>query len=178
MTIKENEKIRELYEVYEQPMFRIAFAILHNEQEAEDAVSDAFLRVIGRLDKIGDVKNDRTKKYMVKVIKSTSINIYRRNKQFFIKEMPIDNEAMQIPDSSPSVEKIIIDSENSRDLDRMLSKISSTDRRIVMMRCSDEMSWKEISGSLSMTESAARKRFERIKKRLISMKGEVSDGKI
>ena len=45
MTAQEKqETLRQLYEQYEQPMYRIAYAILHHTEQAEDAVSDAFLR--------------------------------------------------------------------------------------------------------------------------------------
>ncbi len=178
MTGKETEKLKQLYEIYEQLMFRIAYAVLHNNELAEDAVSDSFIRIIERLNRIGVVKSDKTKNYIVRVIKSTSINIYRKNRSFFVREIPIDDETMQIPDSSPGVERIVINAESSRELDNMLERISVTDRNIVLLRCREELSLKEVAKNLSLTETAARKRFERIRKRLIGMKGEPSDGKI
>ena len=36
------EKLQRLYQLYEQPMYRIAYAILHHVEQSEDAVSDAF----------------------------------------------------------------------------------------------------------------------------------------
>ena len=78
MTSEDSEKIRELYEIYEQPMFRIAYAVLHDSALAEDAVSDAFIRIIGKLDRLKAPDSPKTKQYIVKTIKSTSINIYRK----------------------------------------------------------------------------------------------------
>ena len=40
MTIKDAEKLQYLYELYEQPMYRIAFAVLRSSSLAEDAVSE------------------------------------------------------------------------------------------------------------------------------------------
>ena len=71
MTSEDSEKIRELYEIYEQPMFRIAYAILHDSALAEDAVSDAFIRIIGKLDRLKAPDSPKTKQYIVKTIKST-----------------------------------------------------------------------------------------------------------
>ena len=87
MTQENSEKLKALYEVYEQPMYRIAYAVLHDQGLAEDAVSEAFLRLIGKLHKLSDCNSDRTKNYIIKVIKSTSINIYRRNKKRFNSEV-------------------------------------------------------------------------------------------
>ena len=46
MTNAETEKLNKLYEIYEQPMYRIAFSVLKNSSDAEDAVSDAFMNII------------------------------------------------------------------------------------------------------------------------------------
>ena len=43
---KQKEKLHQLYALYEQPLYRIAYAILHQTEQAEDAVSDAFLKII------------------------------------------------------------------------------------------------------------------------------------
>lgn len=46
MDRNDNQKLKRLYELYEQPMYRIAYAVLHNSYLAEDAVSEAFVRLI------------------------------------------------------------------------------------------------------------------------------------
>jgi len=164
----DTEKLNTLYHIYEQPMYRIAFAILHNQDLAEDAVSDAFMRIMRKLNKFDDCSSPKTKAYIVKVIKSTSINIYRRNKRKFAEEVPI-SEAMQIADTSQRTE-------GSDIVSGILGKLNEIDRNIVILRCIEEMSWKEVADKLSLTESNARKRFERTKKRL-NMKGEIRDEK-
>ena len=42
---QQKEKLHQLYALYEQPLYRIAYAILHQTEQAEDAVSDAFLHI-------------------------------------------------------------------------------------------------------------------------------------
>lgn len=65
------EKLQTLYQIYEKPMYHIAYAILHHPQQAEDAVSEAFCRVIRHLDKIGEPEHPKTKQYMIKIIRSS-----------------------------------------------------------------------------------------------------------
>ena len=168
MTIEETEKLNFLYYIYEQPMYRIAYAVLHDQGLAEDAVSDAFMKIIGKLDKFDDCRSPKTKAYIVKVIKSTSINIYRKNKRKFAEEVPI-SEAMQIADTSQRADRY-------DNVSGILGSLNETDRNIVILRCMKELSWKEVAEKLSLTESNVRKRFERTKKRL-KMKGEISDEK-
>jgi RNA polymerase sigma-70 factor (ECF subfamily) len=168
MTKENSEKITSLYNLYEQPMYRIAYAVLHDEGLAEDAVSDAFIRIIGNLHKFNDCRSSKTKAYIIKVIKSTSINIYRKNKRRLSEEVSIDN-AVYIADISA-------DTENKNHVDNILNTLDEPDRSIVIMRCIKEMSWRDVAQKLSLTESNVRKRFERTKKRL-RMKGGITDEK-
>lgn len=168
MTYDETEKLKKLYSIYEQPMYRIAYAVLHDEGLAEDAVSEAFIRIMRKLSKFSDCEDSKTKAYIVKVIKSTSINIYRKNKRRYSAEVPIDN-AIQIED------KVQLTSTQDTIKD-ILCGLNETDRMIVTLRCIEERSWKDVASRLSLTEENVRKRFERTKKRL-KMKGEIKNEK-
>lgn len=171
MTIEDSEKLRALYMLYEQPMYRIAFAVLHDSALAEDAVSDAFMRIIGRLRRLESPDSPRTKAYIVKTIKSAAISIYRKNKRRNEREINIDDDVLQYRDPKQDVEGYVL--EHRSPLEETLESMGETDRRIVLLRCRDELSWKEVSDKMSITEANARKRFERVRKRL--MKGEIHD---
>lgn len=168
MDLKESIKIQKLYEIYEQPMYRIAYAFLHNREMAEDAVSEAFVRIIGKINRLGDAESPKTKSYIVKVIKSTSIGIYRRNKRKYTYEQPIDDNIMQLSDPLTNVEDKIIAGSTGE----IMNGLEETDRTIVMFRCRYEMPYKEIAQRTSMSEAAVRKRFERAKRRIIKLRGE------
>ncbi len=174
MTNMESEKLRRLYDIYEQPMYRIAYAVLKDENTAEDAVSEAFLRIIKHINRIDEPDSPRTKKYIIKIIRSTSIEQYRKKKHFFNREAPIDEETMQLPDKNTDIEREVI----GRQPSELLEGLTDEERNIVEIRCIKGKSWKETAQELSISEAAARKRFERIRKRLIkSSKGECDDEK-
>ena len=101
MELNDHTKLLRLYELYEQPMYRIAFAVLHDSALAEDAVHDAFVRIIGKLKKLGAPDSPKTKAYIVKTVQSTSITIYRRNRrgqhchgtfELFLEELRAEDE--------------------------------------------------------------------------------------
>lgn len=171
MTNTESEKLRRLYDIYEQPMYRIAFAILGDCDAAEDSVSEAFLRLMKHLKRIGEPDSPKTKKFIIKVIRSTSIEQYRRRRHFYNSEAPIDGETLQIPDNSVDIEREVF----ARQPAEILDCLTNEERRLLMLRCGYGLSWRETAERLSVSEAAARKRFERIKKRLITMKGEPDD---
>lgn len=77
--MKNIKKIEQLYTIYEQPMYRIAYAILKNEWQAEDAVSDSFEKIIVNISKIGNPRSEKTKRYVISIIKNAAIDQYRKN---------------------------------------------------------------------------------------------------
>lgn len=167
MTNEDSEKIKILYEIYEQPMYRIAYAVLNNTECAEDAVSEAFVRIIRKIRKIDDPYSEKTKHYIVKVIKSTSIDQYRINKKHSENTQSIQEETYLIPDSSVDIESKVSDKSDYE----LLELLNDTDKNIVMLRCCDGLPWSEVAQKVSLTEANTRKRFERAKKRIKSTKG-------
>lgn len=171
MTDEISLKVEELYELYEQPMYRIAYAILHNVQQAEDAVHDAFMAIMRSKASIGDANCAETKHFIVQTIRNTAINRYRKNmkdSQYFT---VFDDTVTQIPDEHSDVDKFIGNMENSEEVKYLLSGLNKSDREILLLRCCDELSFKEIARRLNLSESAARKRYERAKKAARQQKG-------
>lgn len=75
------EILEELFRHYEQPMYRICFGILGNSHQAEDAVADAFERLIRYLPECAGITDERTKRLIIKITKSAALDIYRKNKK-------------------------------------------------------------------------------------------------
>ena len=172
---KEQEKLKLLYDIYEQPMYRIAYAILHHTEQAEDAVSDAFLRILKKLKKIGDVRSEKTKHYIISIIRSTAINQYRQNQRDSERYTVWDDRILQVPNQKDDIEQLLANIAQEESIAELLEPLNDLDRQIVLMRCEEELSFREIAERLSMKEAAARKRFERARKAIQQKKGELYD---
>lgn len=177
MTDENSRRVEELYELYEQPMYRIAYAILKQVQLAEDAVHDAFVAIIRSNAVIRDVRSSETKHFVVKTVKSAAINRYRKNmkdSQYFTE---LDDTAAQIPDEHNEIEEHIKHMERSEAVKYLLSGLDESAREILLLRCCDELSFREIAQRLNLSEPAVRKRYERAKKAARQQKGAVPYGK-
>jgi RNA polymerase sigma-70 factor (ECF subfamily) len=171
-TLQENqEKLQQLYQQYEQPMYRIAYAILHNTEQAEDAVSDSFLKVIRHIDKIAEVESPKTKQFMIQIVRNTAINQYRKNAKEAKRLVGIAEDVLQIPSETNEVEQFLSDIEQKETAEQFLEGLSETDREILRLRCEVELPFREIAQQLSMKECTVRKRFERAKKTIWKQKG-------
>lgn len=169
----QQEKLQQLYQLYEQPMYRIAYAILHHTEQAEDAVSEAFLKVIQNLNRIGDADAPKTKQYMVQIIRNTAINQYRRNAKDAVRLTVLDDAVLQIPSETNEVEEMLTCAEQKETAAHILRGLCEVDCKILLLRCEKELSFREIAEMLCMKECTVRKRFERARK--AAQKGVMQD---
>ena len=77
----EADRLLSVFRLYEQKMYHIAYAILHDSYEAEDAVMDAFVRLLEQNYSIADPASDDTKRLIIRVIRSAAIDRYRKNRR-------------------------------------------------------------------------------------------------
>ena len=74
-------KFEQLYRKYRNLMFYIANKILQNQQDAEDAVHNAFLSVAKNISKISDIECPKTRGFLVIIVERKAIDILRNRKR-------------------------------------------------------------------------------------------------
>lgn len=152
--------IDELYTLYEQPMYYEAYKILHDKYLAEDAVHEAFLRLIRNRKKILDPNSPAVRRYVFKTVNSAALDIYRQQKKQHEHCLGIDE----------STENAIASEEDSL-VNLPLSLISDLPPKYAsVLRCLflDGLNTKETAAVLKVSESLVRKRCERARKILKS----------
>ena len=77
----DRELVESLYERYEQMMYNVAFSILHNRAEAEDAVQTSFVRIIDNLQNIFEKGCHNHAGYFVIIAKNVAINMLNKQKK-------------------------------------------------------------------------------------------------
>ena len=84
MTIENEEdrdKVTEIYRLYSGTMLYIANSILKEIYLAEDAVSEAFLKIIDNLEKIDIVDCYRTRGFAVIIVRNVAIDMLRKQEK-------------------------------------------------------------------------------------------------
>ncbi|MGL5714213.1 MAG: RNA polymerase sigma factor [Paraclostridium sp.] len=77
-TEEDKIKFEEIFNSYKKTMYYVANSILKDEHHSHDAVQNSFLKIIKHIDKIEDVKCNKTKGFIVTIVKNSSIDIYRK----------------------------------------------------------------------------------------------------
>ena len=160
---EERSKFEIIYKTYRNLMFHIARRILGNEADAEDAVQEAFLRIIENFENFSDAKCLKTKHSCVIIVKRIAIDMLRRRS---IREKEVDPDIIEDLFEDPEAAECMEAVAENADLAAALSSLPERYREAVLLRYSDEYSYEEIAQIMGITEANARKIVQRACKKL------------
>lgn len=152
--------IESCYQLYEQKMYQIAYGILRDPQLAEDAVQDAFLKLMRHNIYFEDARSDDSKRYMITVIKHSAIDIYHK-KQREQEIMYLSDQTVELENGNETNHPI-----DDTELDEYIAHLPPKYQSIVQCLAVKNLSVRETAQVLGITEANVRKRFERAKKML------------
>lgn len=156
---KGKRKFEKLYLEYRQTMHCAAFRILQDAHEAEDAVHQAFLKIIGHLEKINENDCHKTKAFLVIVVENAAIDIYRRRKR----ESAVSFEEM---------EPVLAGNEDggqSNAIIRAICRLPAAYSTVLRLKYSHGYENEEIAAILNISEENVRQRLSRGKKKLAQL---------
>lgn len=78
---RDRDKMTEIYNLYRGTMLYIANSILNEIHLAEDAVSEAFIKIMNNLDRINIVNCYRTRGFVVIIVRNVAIDMLRHRKK-------------------------------------------------------------------------------------------------
>ena len=156
---EEISKFELIYSTYKKQMYYTANNILKDSHLAEDAVHNAFLRIINNLEKIEDVNSHKTKGLIVIIVKNVSIDIYRKNKKERDNTIFIDD----LDDINGYDE---INKNDIGDLEIAISKLPENYKQVFLLKFSHELTDNEISEILDIKPDNVRKRISRGREKL------------
>ena len=146
----------ELYERYAQDIYRFAYWLCADSQDAEDITSETFVRA---LTSPGKIRAETVKGYLLTIAKNLAFKKSRREKRF----VPLNPE---LRETSAGPEEQV---EKALELERVLHFLQSLpelDRAALILRIQQELSYEEIASALEITLVAARVRVHRARLKL------------
>lgn len=158
-TQEDKDLFEEWYRLYRGSMYNIAFSILHNKEDAEDALNEAFLCIANKFEKIRKLSRQEVKAYYVIIIRNTSINIYRKNKSR-------SNYCEPLEDNDVAVEDDFLGQIERKALNKAIASLPSEYKDLIFMFYAENQTAKEIAEYIGITQSAVWKRLERARKLL------------
>lgn len=151
----DRERFARLYRANYQRMSRLAVQLLGCGPRAEDAVHDAFMKLISHYEELRDRPEERISGWLAVVVKNTALDMLRREKH----ETGLEDATWE-----PSVPA---DEGEFQALVALIRQMPKDYRRVLELRFVAEWSLAEIAEAMDLTESAVKTRVFRGRKMLI-----------
>lgn len=158
-TPEERSKFEIIYLEYRDLMFYVANRILHDRQESEDAVHEAFLKMIKILHRIDEPKCPKTKNLVVIIVERTAIDLWRRRNRRPL--LPMEEAALDRHSPQPAEPM-----EGRWTLAQAMASLPEKYRSLLLLRFDNGFSEAEVAQLLSMTQANVHKTIQRARKKL------------
>ena len=140
--------------------------ILPNEQDREECLSEAIMRIMDKIHLYDEERGSWTA-WITSVTRSVALN-KRRSAKLPYEEAEITE---QTPSPAPTPEELILQQERRRELKDAISQLSQKDRVIFYRKYYYLQTTAQIASEIGMTERAVEGHLYRIKKRLRKLLG-------
>ncbi|RJQ38205.1 MAG: RNA polymerase sigma factor [Nitrospiraceae bacterium] len=160
-------KLEALYVKYCKDMFNVAYRVLNDYQLAQDAVQGAFIKLIDNLDKIDEINSNKTRAFIVIIVRNISINIYRERRRQ--NQMPLEDIEDILSDDTQVIDEKIINMEMIGQLALKIKELQPAYSDIISLKYFYLYSDSEIAKLLNITQENVRVRLYRAKRNLIKI---------
>jgi RNA polymerase sigma-70 factor (ECF subfamily) len=143
---------------YAGALYRVAYSVLRNPADAEDAVQEAFLRVLRHRDTLGEVRDQRV--WLIRIVWNIVLDRKRR-----AKTRPETDDVAELarvlPCDGLTAEQIAAAAQHHAHVLACVDKLPAKERQVLMLSAFEELNSVEIAEVLSITESSVRSRLFR-----------------
>lgn len=157
-------KFEILYYAYRDRMYVTAESVLHNRQDAEDAVHDTFLKIARNMKSIDDPHSQRTLSYVLKATKNTAINLLHKNKA----KTTVNFEDMDELSDADFLENLNI-TENYQRIVHAILDLDDTYKDVLFFHFVQEMKIDQVAELLGRKKSTVKQQLVRGKKILLEV---------
>lgn len=169
----DQDAFRLLVERHSRNLFRLAYRMTGNEQDAEEVVQDAFLRAYRKMDRFESRSNFGTWLYRIAVNcaldrmrKHRTEDEHRETPSRVANDTPLTDQFDSHAATSPGPERLVLSAEIGKRVTLALQSLSPAERVAFVMRHWEGRGIEEISQALDLRDSATKNTVFRAVKKL------------
>lgn len=145
---------------YQTAVYNMAYRMLGDPTEAEDAAQEVFVRAWNQLHTFQ--LDRRFSTWLLSIASHYCIDLLRRRKPY----APLDDVALFVPSDDPQPEELALRTEQSEMVQRLLNTLPDKYRSVTVLRYYNDLSYDEIAKATGLTESAVKTQLHRARKML------------
>ncbi len=154
----EEQALAGLVSQYAGTLYRVAYSVLRNSADAEDAVQEAFVRVLRHRDTLHEVRDQRV--WLIRIVWNVVLDRKRR-----MKTRPETDDVAELARVLPAEgltadERVAAAQHHARVL-ACVEQLPAKERQVLMLSAFEELTSVEIAEVLAITESSVRSRLFR-----------------
>lgn len=145
---------------YQTAVYNMAYRMLGDPTEAEDAAQEVFVRAWNQLHTFQIDRRFST--WLLSIASHYCIDMLRRRKP----SAPLDDVALYVPSDDPQPEELALRAEQSEMVQQLLNTLPDKYRSVTVLRYYNDLSYDEISRATGLSESAVKTQLHRARKML------------
>jgi len=165
-TLDSSETITALVMEYSATLYRVAYSVMRNAAEAEDAVQEAFLRVLKHRDKLDSILDHRV--WLIRITWNIVLDRKRRSKTRPENDDIADYTRI-LPSKDRRADDSLISSQEHSLILKLIERLPRKEREALLLSAVEELSTVQIAAVLGTTESSIRSRIFRARRQLSTL---------
>jgi RNA polymerase sigma-70 factor, ECF subfamily len=157
----DSDAFRALVERHSRAVFRLAFRMTGNEQDAEDVVQESMMRAYKQLARFDERASFGT--WLYRIAANCSLDLVRSRKRRAQNqalapetELEVDNPVLTVPSPDPNPERMALSGEVRERLTAAMGDLSPTERSAFVLRHFEGMCIEDVSRVLGCQAGAAK----------------------
>jgi RNA polymerase sigma-70 factor (ECF subfamily) len=164
----EEAAVADLVSEYAGTLYRVAYSVLRNAADAEDAVQEAFVRVLRHRDMLAEVRDQRV--WLIRIVWNVVLDRKRR-----MKTRPETDDVAELarvlPATGLSAEERVAAVQHHAHVLACVEQLPAKERQVLMLSAFEELSSVEIASVLGVSESSVRSRLFRARNLMAGLLG-------
>jgi RNA polymerase sigma-70 factor (ECF subfamily) len=159
--VKAHDDFRLVVERYSRSVFRLAYRITGNEQDAEEVVQETFLRVYRRRE--GFQQRAQFSTWLHRIAVNCALDLIRARERHTANRVEAPAEEVETPDQlaaaasgEPAPDRLLLGAELGRHLHAALARLSPTERAAFVLRHHEGQGIEEIATALRLSVAATK----------------------
>ncbi|MDR3120395.1 MAG: sigma-70 family RNA polymerase sigma factor [Clostridiales bacterium] len=160
----DRSKFEYVYAKYKNLMLYKAYGILRDRMLAEDAVSEAYIRIFKNIGKIEDPASGKAVAFVVTIARNCALTLLEQRGRGAADPIEDEMEA-----DGQDVEEIVLSELSAAEIMRIVDQLGDANRDLFLLKFAYGLPHREIGKMLGETENNITVRLHRIKKKLCAL---------
>jgi len=158
LRLGDREAFLELVQTYRNHVYRIAYSVLHDEQEAEDAAQETFLQIYNSL---SEYREQGFKTWLTRIALHKAIDIKRKRERRREQQGDVIELTSRMSDQSEHVLQGLLVEEQRNELRQKIKQLPNGHQTIVTAFYLEGKSYGQIADELEITEKTVESKLYR-----------------